>query len=402
MTVACSHCGTVQELSPVASGSVASCPVCENRFERSAGRSLDAALACALATWVLLFPANLLPLMSVTMLGVTRSSYVASGVVSLWQGHWVIVAGLVAAFVIVLPLARFALLSVVLGCLRLHCRPRWLGPAFRWAMRLDFWAMPDVFLLGAAVGYSRVAANLNVTMGWGGICLIFAALLSMLARATLDRRTIWRTIAPDPGTLPRHQCAISCTTCDLAFPARKEGSRCSRCRARLTARKTDSELRTAALLIAGLALYIPANIFPMSTDLQLGQPTPHRIVDGIMELARAGLWPLGLLIFCTSIAIPLLKLSGLGWLLLSARLRSRRHLVLKTKLYRLIDEIGRWSNIDVFTIAVFVPLLQFGTLVSAHASVGAPAFVLVVVLTMLASQTFDPRLMWDAAEAEAP
>jgi paraquat-inducible protein A len=401
MTIACSHCGTVQELPPVPSGSVALCPVCDNHVERSAGRSLNTALACTLATLILLFPANLLPLMSVSLLGVTRTSRIGSGVVSLWHGHWVVVAALVGACAVILPVVRFGLLSVVLACLRLHCRPRWLGSAFRWAMTLDFWAMQDVFLLGAAVGYSRVSANLDVTIGSGGICLILAALLSMLSRASLDRRMTWRAIMADPGMLETGGRVISCTVCYLAFPAEQEGSRCSRCNARLSARKPDSAVRTAALLIAGLALYVPANLFPMSSDVQLGALTPHRIIDGIRELAQAGLWPLGVLIFCTSIAIPLLKLASLGWLLVSVRLRSRRHLVFKTKLYRAVDEIGRWSSIDVFTIAVFLPLLQFGTLISSRADIGAPAFMLVVVLTMLASQTFDPRTVWDAG-SEAP
>lgn len=160
-----------------------------------------------------------------SLLGVTRSSLVESGVVSLWREHWVIVAALVAACVIVLPFVRFGLLSAVLACLRAGYRPSWLGRGFRWAMALDFWAMQDVLLLGAAVGYSRVAANQDVTMGWGGICLILAALLSMLSRATLDRRTTWRAIAQDPGTLDRQQRVISCTVCDLAFPEEKEGWR---------------------------------------------------------------------------------------------------------------------------------------------------------------------------------
>lgn len=401
MTIACSHCGTVQELPPVPSGSVALCPVCENHVERSAGRSLDAALACSLGTLILLFPANLLPLMSVSLLGVTRSSRIGSGVVALWQGHWVIVAAIVGACAVILPLVRFGLLSTVLACLRLRYRPPWLGRAFRWAMMLDQWAMQDVFLLGAAVGYSRVSANLDVTIGWGGICLILAALLSMLSRAALDRRVSWRAIAADPGPLAPDQPVISCTVCNLAFPAEQEGLPCSRCNARLRSRKTDSSVRTAALLIAGLALYVAANVFPMSTDLQLGALTPHRIVDGIRELAHAGLWPLGVLIFCTSIAIPLLKLAVLGWLVVSVRMRSRRHVLLKTKLYRAVDEVGRWSSIDVFTIAVFMPILQFGSLISAQAAMGAPAFMLVVVLTMIASQTFDPRLLWDGEGAGA-
>ncbi len=359
-------------------------------------------MACSLGTLILLFPANLLPLMSVSVLGMTRESRAGSGVVTLWHGHWVIIAGVVAAFVLVLPFLRFGLLSAVLTCLRIGRRPAWLGRAFRWAMALDFWAMPDVFLIGCAVGYSRVAANLTVTIGWGGVCLICAALLTMLSRAALDRRTTWRAIAADPARIAPGEPAISCTVCDLAFPADAQDSRCARCGARMRTRKTDAQLRTTALLIAGLALYLPANLYPMSTDVQLGETVPHRIVDGILDLYRAGLWPLGVLIFCTSVAIPLLKLAGLGWLVLSIRLRSRRHLVFKTRLYRLIDEIGRWSSIDIFTIAVFVPLLQFGTLATARAAMGATAFIGVVVLTMIASQSFDPRMMWDAAEARTP
>jgi len=133
----------------------------------------------------------------------------------------------------------------------------------------------------------------------------------------------------------------------------------------------------------------------------MGERMTHRIVDGIRELFDAGLWPLGVLIFCTSVAIPLLKLGGLSWFMLSIWRRSARALTLKTTTYRFIDEIGRWSCIDVFTIAVFVPLLQFDGLLTSQAAPGAVAFILVVLLTMWASRAFDPRLMWDAAHREA-
>lgn len=397
MTIACPDCGTLQDLPPLEGGVAAVCVACEHRLERTSGRSLAAALTCSAVTFILLFPANVLPLMSVSMLGISRDSRIESGIVALWNDQWVIVAVLVAAFVVVLPLVRFGLLSIVLACLHAGSRPAWLGRAFRWTVELDFWAMPDVFLIGCAVGYSRVAAAMPVTIGAGGACLICAAILSMLSRATLDRRTVWRAITPERSVPAEGTAVISCTLCDLVAPASAENSRCPRCGHALRARKPDTMIRTGALIVASLALYLPANIYPMSTDTQLGEPVPHRIIDGIMQLFQAGLWPLGALIFCTSIAIPLLKLAGLGWFLVSIRQRSRKRLVLKTKLYRFIDEIGRWSNVDVFTIAVFVPLIQFGALARAQADTGASAFILVVVLTMVASRAFDPRLMWDAA-----
>ena len=227
--------------------------------------------------------------------------------------------------------------------------------------------------------------------------MIAAALLCILSRSTLDRRTVWRYIASERVVHPGES-AIACKACELVAPTRAEGDRCTRCGLRLHARKADSRVRTWALLVAALCLYIPANTYPMSTVMQLGQQTQHRIIDGIRELFAAGLWPLGILVFTTSIAIPFLKLIGLGWCLLATRSRFAHRLNRKARLYRFIDEIGRWSYMDVFTISVFMPLMQFDGMVSANAAPGATAFILVVFLTMLASQTFDPRLMWDARE----
>lgn len=404
MILACPQCGALQSLEPIPIGVTAYCPVCRNTFERTSGRSIAAAFACASSTLILLFPANLLPLLSVSLLGQTRVSRLGSGVVVLWNHQWVIVAVLVALVAVILPFVRYALLSVVLAIVlvarssrHLSQLPRWLGIAYRWALELDPWSMPDVFLIGLAVGYSRIEANLPVTFGWGGFCFVAAAFLSILSRAVLDRRSVWRAIEVEQPAIGSHEPVLSCTACDLVLPLGAEGSRCPRCRARLHARKPDSVVRTLALIIAGLALYAPANVYPMSTALQLGELVPHRIIDGIRELYEAGLWPLGILIFCTSIAIPFVKLAGLAWFLVSIRMRSRRQLRFKTRFYRLIDEIGRWSNTDIFTIAVFLPLLQFGQVLSTQAAPGAAAFILVVVITMLASRAFDPRLMWDAA-----
>ena len=119
------------------------------------------------------------------------------------------------------------------------------------------------------------------------------------------------------------------------------------------------------------------------------------VIDGVYQLFHAGLWPIGILIICTSIVIPVAKIVGMGWFILSIRRGSRKHLRTKAHLYRLIDELGRWSFVDVFTIAAFVPLIQFDGIASARPAVGATAFALVVFLTMSASRAFDPRLMWD-------
>ena len=128
-----------------------------------------------------------------------------------------------------------------------------------------------------------------------------------------------------------------------------------------------------------------------------GQVSNQTIAYGVERLLSAGFWPLALIIFTASILIPLIKLIGLTWLLWSVHHHSDRRLKRKTRIYRFIEEIGRWSNIDVFTIAIFLPIMQLGGFVSVHAGIGAPAFLAVIVLTMIAAKQFDPRLMWDNA-----
>ncbi len=163
-----------------------------------------------------------------------------------------------------------------------------------------------------------------------------------------------------------------------------------------------SMMRMIALVTAGYLLYPVANIYPMSIAVQLGRPKPHTIFDGVLQLIGAGLWPLAAIIFTVSIGIPVLKLAGLTWFFISVKQGSRWGLVARTRLYRAIDGLGRWSNIDVFTIAIFLPLMQFGQLATVFAAKGAVAFLAVVVLTMFAARVFDPRLMWDAAAEKAP
>jgi paraquat-inducible protein A len=122
------------------------------------------------------------------------------------------------------------------------------------------------------------------------------------------------------------------------------------------------------------------------------------VLGGVVDLARSHLLGLALLVFGASFAIPLLKMVGLTWCIVSVLRRSNRNLVGKTWAYRIIEEIGRWSMVDPLTIACFVPVLHFNALIDGRAEPAATPFAAVVILTTLASKCFDPRLMWDAAE----
>ncbi len=319
----------------------------------------------------------------------------------MWTDGWPLLALMIGLFVVVLPLLRFALLTAVLGCLRMGVRPHWLGRGFRWANFLQQWAMLDVFLVGLWVAYARLSATISVEVGVGAICFIAAAALSLAARATLNQGHIWRLIAPDSDP-PASGAVCSCLACDFTVPATHEGLPCPRCGDRICAREKDTLGRTIALTLAGILLYIPANILPIAT-LPIGlHPTQYNILQGVIDLGQAGLFGLALLVFTASFAIPMLKLVGLGYCVMSVLRRSRRRLILKTRIYRIVEEIGRWSMVDPFVIACFVPVMQYNAVIFGRAESAAPAFACVVVVTMIAARAFDPRLMWDAALSAIP
>lgn len=375
------------------------CIRCQSDLEKTNGRSIGAALACSLATLLLLVPVNVAPLLRVDIFGMHSQNITAAGVAQLWGRGWILLAGLSALFVIILPFVRFGLLTAVLAALRFGRRPSWLGAAFRWSLWLDPWAMIDVYLLAGCVGFYRLINidQARVSIELGGACFIAAAFLTMLSRATLDKRTVWRAIGGETR-VGRGEPVLGCTTCDLVQPVSREGQRCPRCKAKLRLRKLDAAAWTAALLIAAFVLIFPANIYPMNISNHLGQQVNYTIMTGVQDLFKAGLYPLGVLIFCTSILTPGVKILALGWCVLSVWRGSRRHLVTKTRVLRVIAEMGRWSKTDPFAIVFFVPLVHFGAMGSEDAGWGATAFMMMTFLTMVASVTFDPRLMWDVAQ----
>ena len=183
--------------------------------------------------------------------------------------------------------------------------------------------------------------------------------------------------------------------------ARNEYRPCPRCGATLHRRKPDSIQRTFALVITGYLLYLPANLIPVLSVEHFGHPDPSTIVGGVHELITNGLWPLAIIVFTASVLVPLVKLFGLTLMLVMTQLRSRRALVFRTRLFRFIDRIGRWSNIDLFMISILVALVQFGVLTSVRPEPELDRFRREWSSSMMASRSFDARVMWDAAAEPA-
>src|SRR6202040_779009 len=173
---------------------------------------------------------------------------------------------------------------------------------------------------------------------------------------------------------------------------------CPRCHAVVTARKKNPYSRSMALLLPRGLFFFPANIYPIATIPIDLRPTSYTVLGGVIDLVRSNLLGLAGLVFTASFTIPLLKMLGLAWCASSAMCGSCRFLVGKTRVFRIVEEIGRWSMVDPLTIACFVPVLQFNALIDGHADPAVVPFSAVVILTTLAAQFFDPRKMWDVAE----
>ena len=398
--VACPDCGLVQVMPPARRPCVTECSRCGGVLAGRATGRVDAPLALCMAALLLLVPACAAPLMIASTYGALRETWLPAAAAAMWNDGFPSLGLLVGAFSIALPAAFLALLIWVLGNLHFGRRGG-LGPAFRWAGHLRPWVMIEVYLVGCFVAYSRIKVISTVDVEVGGWCLIAATLALLLALTQLDARTVWQSLDPrggagEPRGPERH--AIACTVCDLIVAHRQGVSQhCPRCGARLHTRKPDSIRRTAALVAAAYVLYIPANTLPVLTIVRFGREDRNTILSGVQELMHNHLWPLAVIVFTASIVLPLIKLFGLTWMLLATRARSNWLLVGRTRLYRMIDLVGRWSNIDVFMVSVLVAILQFGAVTSVHAGNGLVAFAAVVIITMIATEVFDSRLMWDGA-----
>ena len=195
---------------------------------------------------------------------------------------------------------------------------------------------------------------------------------------------------------------ISCHSCHLlckAAPSLEDASTvCPRCGAKLHSRKPNSVARTWALVIAAFIVYIPANVLPITRVISFGKAQSDTIMSGVIYFVKSGSWPIALVIFVASVFVPLLKLFLLTFLLISVQRKSQWRPKDRTRLYRITEAIGRWSMVDIYVVTILVALVKLGSLATIEAGPGAIFFAGVVIITIFAAMSFDPRLIWDTQE----
>ncbi|HHJ18006.1 MAG TPA: paraquat-inducible membrane protein A [Gammaproteobacteria bacterium] len=188
----------------------------------------------------------------------------------------------------------------------------------------------------------------------------------------------------------------SCHTCGLLLHLPASGhTHCPRCGTPMHMRKPNSLNNTWALLIAAIIAYLPANLYPVMTVISFGKSQSDTIMSGVIYLFAHGDWPLGLIVFIASVLVPLLKMLALLYLLITVQKKSHRRRLQRTRLYRVVELVGRWSMVDIFVVALLAALVNVGAVATIEPGAGAIAFSAVVILTMFAAMNFDPRLIWD-------
>jgi paraquat-inducible protein A len=386
--------------------------------------SVDVALALTLAAMALFVVANAFPIVGLSVNGDLVETTLFGAVRTLYRdGMWPI-AGLVFATTLLMPLLDMMAVAYVLLPLRTGHIPRRPDIVLRVVHGVTPWGMIEVLILGMLVALVKLAHIASVVPGvamWA-----FGAVMVMLAAAaaTFDSHDVWARIdrarvaqgargARMAGSAADGQISASaptaaraglfvCHDCGLLSKpaAHVHEGRCPRCGAGLHFRKPGSIARTWAFVISAVILYIPANMLPVMDTSSLFGAQTDTILSGVVYLWTSGSWPLAVIVFIASIAVPMLKIIAITFLVLTAQLRWRWLPDKRTRIYRLVELVGRWSMLDIYVIAILVALVQFNALATIKAGPGAIAFGAVVVLTMFAAMSFDPRLIWDAVEAD--
>lgn len=417
--VACPDCDKLLEKQNIPGGKVVHCPRCGSLLHTTVHNSLQKAIALSFAGLVIYIPAVTLSIMTFTVAGLKGSGSVVDAMLSLFEGNYYFVGLMVLLVSLVFPLLKLGLLFLSAVSIAAGRVSKNVVAMFRLYNHLSEWGMVEVYMLGILVSIIKMYSMATIHYDIGFFCFISLVILTIWSSTVVDDYRYWILIeqqqkkddhggAESPGFNPGAETAqeaglIRCHDCGKLSIDEAVGPdevlRCSRCRASLHSRKPASLTRTWALVLAALVFYLPANILPMMRVNFMGSPADSTILDGIIFFFQDGEYLVGGIILTASVLVPLFKIIGIILILLSIRFHWNGWLKHKSAIFRFIEFIGRWSFLDVFVIALLAAMVRFGAFTTIEADPAAPYFTAVVVCTMFAALSFDPRIMWDTGAA---
>jgi paraquat-inducible protein A len=402
LVVACRHCATLHERVPIEPGAMATCRRCGYVLFRNSIISADGWIAITTCALIVFAIANYFPIARLNIQGMSIQASLPGALYLTWQQGHEALAIMTGLFGFWLPLTQLFILLWAL----MAVRARRLPADFHYGMRLlrwvEPWSMVPVLMLGILVAIVKFAGLATIQPGpaiWAFAILAF--LLTALSRLTAER--LWRH-AEDGGVVPNSSIdssvgslVASCESCGFvqSLASSAEPGVCQRCEARIHFRKPDSFARVWSLVIAAAIVYIPANVLPVMRVRTATSDGAHTILGGVLELWRLGSWDLALIVFVASVVVPMTKLLALIVLMVKHHWRGSVVQRQRTRLYELVEFIGQWSMLDVFVVILMTAMANFPGISQVIAGPGAVSFGVVVILTMLATMSYDPRHGWD-------
>lgn len=390
----CPGCELPVDAITLEQGHNAHCPRCGTLLYRGGQPSLSGDLALAITCLLLFIPSHFFEYISIRLFGVMIPATLPQGVFALWN------EGYFALAVLVLFCSSIAPLLLCLSVIGAHAALRFryfqlLRTSLILIHHLKVWVMLDVFLVSVAISCFKLKDYSDILIGPGLIGLVLLQLFTVLLLSRISTRRYWETWRSEVDyELSIKQ--VHCHNCHLSQP---ENGHCVRCQHKLYHRKPNSIERTTAYLLAATVAIFPANFIPISILLTNGQRQEDTIFSGVASLIKSGMWGIALIIFVASIVVPVFKIIGLAYLLLAIKFKrqvNRRH---RMMIYRGVKWIGKWSVMDLFVISIMLTLVDRGQILDFTPGYGAVAFGMVVVLTMLAAESLDPRLIWDSPDS---
>lgn len=402
--IACHECDLLHSVKHAPGGGKALCTRCGAALYQNIPNSLERALALNLAAFMLFFMANLFPFISLKTSGRIEENLFLSGALAFYRQGMGELGLLVFLTTFLFPLLIIAGMLYILLPLRFGHRPWRMAQIFRLVRAMMPWNLVAVFMLGVLISIVKLIDLASVIPGISLYSFVGLMILSAAAHANMDHSLIWPPIKLDQtengsGLTAAERNLIGCHTCALLVPETRLNDHghgdCPRCGSPLHSRKPNSLTRTRALIFSASLLFIPANVYPVMTVIQFGRGDPNTILSGAVHLIEGGMWALAMIILFASIVVPVLKLVVLSFILITVKKKSSWRPRDRTLLFRVTEGVGAWSMVDIYVVAILVGLVNFGTLSTIQPGIGATFFGAVVVITMFAAHSFDPRLIWD-------
>ncbi len=401
---ACHDCGQVNRILERPPKTKTLCLRCGSKLFGSPEDTTDRTLALAVTGMILFIIANTYPFLAIRFKGLVQETNLITGILTLYQQGMPGLSLVVLLTTLILPLFQILGLIYIYLPMKIGVMPWQAARIFRAIRFVQPWGMMEVYMLAILVSMVKLAKLATIIPGTASGAFMILIFVLAAALSGINPEDVWKRLPVKGGssgkTNHKNTFPVGCHSCSLLCLVSEETAQqfCPRCHARLHIRKPASLNRTWALVIAAAILYFPANLFPVTQTSTLAIDKADTILSGVIYFLFSGSWHIALVIFVASVLVPLAKLIILVYLLISVHLKSTWKLQDRTRLYRLTETIGRWSMVDVYVVTILVSLVRLGAMANITAGPGAVYFAAVVVITMFAAKSFDPRLIWDAME----